>query len=214
MYNIIPKSKEWLIVDYVVNVIGTTLPGFYIFRGERIYDDYIQLCKLRICMVMQSKAWMTTSLFKEFLFFFKRSILSGISLTNRHLFILHGHRSHVMFEAIEQINFFGLDMITLPSHTFHALQPLDAACFKPFKITFKKERDISIVKRNYTKLDKITLAGWVDKALDLSFTRKNVMLAFKCIGIWPFNPRAMDSKIDLNVSYTLQNLAKEEEESK
>ncbi len=91
MYNIIPKSKEWLIVDYVVNVIGTTLPGFYIFRGERIYDDYIQLCKLRICMVMQSKAWMTTSLFKEFLSFFKRSILSGISLTTRHLFILHGH---------------------------------------------------------------------------------------------------------------------------
>jgi hypothetical protein len=31
----------------------------------------------------------------------------------------------------------GLDMITLPSHTSHVLQPLDVACFKPFKIAFK-----------------------------------------------------------------------------
>jgi len=93
---------------------------------------------------------MTTSLFKEFLSFFKRFILSGISLTNRHLFILDGHGSHVTLEAIEQVNFFGLDMITLPSHIFHELQPLDVDYFKPFKITFKKERDISMVRRIYT----------------------------------------------------------------
>ncbi len=31
----------------------------------------------------------------------------------------------------------GLDFITLPSHTSHALQPLDVTCFKPFKTTFK-----------------------------------------------------------------------------
>jgi hypothetical protein len=52
VYNIIPKSKEWLIINYVVNVVGTTLLGFYIFRGERIDDGYIQFYKPRICMVM------------------------------------------------------------------------------------------------------------------------------------------------------------------
>ncbi len=159
MYSVIPKSREWLIVNCVVNVIGTTLPGFYIFRGERICDDYIQLYKPRTCMAMQSKAWMITSLFKKFLSFFKRYILSGISLINRHLLILDGHGSHVALEAIKQAKEFGLNMITLPSHTFHAFQPLDVACFKPFKIAFKKERDITMVKRNYIQLDKITLAG-------------------------------------------------------
>jgi hypothetical protein len=46
------------------------------------------------------------------------------------------------------------------------------ACFKPFKITFGKEKDTIMVKRNYTKLNKITLVGWVDKVLNLAFTRK------------------------------------------
>ncbi len=77
------------------------------------------------------------------------------------------------------------------------------ACFKPFKIAFRKERDITLVKRNYTKLDKLKLVGWVNKALNLALTRNNIMSGFKGMGIWPFNPRAMDSKIGPSILYTL-----------
>jgi hypothetical protein len=70
VHNIIPKSKEWLSANYEMNVAKTTLPRFYIFKRERICDDYIQLYKLGTCMAIQSKAWMTPFLFKELLFFF------------------------------------------------------------------------------------------------------------------------------------------------
>jgi hypothetical protein len=39
------------------------------------------------------------------------------------------------------------------------------------------------------------------------------MLRFKGTRIWPFNPKAMDSKIGPSTIYTLQNLVKEEKES-
>jgi len=42
VYNIIPKSHEWLIVNCVVNVVRTILLGFYIFQGKRMHDDYIK----------------------------------------------------------------------------------------------------------------------------------------------------------------------------
>jgi hypothetical protein len=103
-------------------------------------------------------------------------------------------------------------MINLLSHTSHAFQPLDVVCFKPFKNDFEKERDVTMVKRNYKKLDTIILARWANKALNLIFTRKNIMSKFKNTRIWPLNPRSMDSKIDLSILYTLQ--AMEEEESK
>jgi hypothetical protein len=154
-------------------------------------------------MVMQSKAWMTTFFFKEFVSFFKRFIPSGISLTNKHLFILDGHGSDVTLEVIGQVKEFELDMITLPLPKFHAFQPLDVACFKPFKTTFRKERNITMVKRKFTEPNKITLVRWVDLALDLTLTRKNIMLRFKGIGIWPFNPRAMDLKTGPSILYTL-----------
>jgi hypothetical protein len=58
-------------------------------------------------------------------------------------------------------------MIILPLCKFHARQPLDVTCFKPFKIAFRKERDTTMVKRNYKIKIKMTLVGWVDKTLYL-----------------------------------------------
>jgi hypothetical protein len=84
---------------------------------------------------------MIAFLFKEFLFFFERLILGEIFLTNKRLVIFDGHGSHVTLEAIEQAQIFELDMVTLPSHTSHTLQSLDITCFKPFKTTFKKEKN-------------------------------------------------------------------------
>jgi hypothetical protein len=121
-------------------------------------------------MAIQPKAWMINFLFKEFLSFLKHSIPSGISQTNRHLLVLNGHGSHVTLKALKQAMAFGLDMITLPSHTSHAFQPLDVSCFKPFKITFKKERDVATTIIKYQEPNKIIFVGWVDKALDQSLT--------------------------------------------
>jgi hypothetical protein len=36
----------------------------------------------------------------------------------------------------------GLHLVTLPSHTSHALQPLDVSVFGPFKCAFWIYRDI------------------------------------------------------------------------
>jgi hypothetical protein len=114
IYKTIPKSWEWLTKNCAINAIGEVLPRFYIFKNERLRNNYIKFCKLNTCVVMQKKAWMTCFLFKELLFFFKWFIPSGMFLTNQHLLILDGHGSHVILEAIDQGQEVGLNMITLP----------------------------------------------------------------------------------------------------
>jgi len=74
---------------------------FYIFKGENIKNNYIRHCKLGTCMTMQKNAWMTCFLFKEFLSFFIKLVLGGISQSNHHLLILNGHGSYVTLEAIK-----------------------------------------------------------------------------------------------------------------
>jgi hypothetical protein len=100
-------------------------------------------------MAMQTKAWMTSFFFKEFFSFFKDFILGGISHTNHHLLVLDGHGSHVTLEALKQAMTFHLNMITLPSHTSHTLQPLNVSCFKPFKTKLKKEKDATMARSKY-----------------------------------------------------------------
>lgn len=76
-------------------VNGTILPRFYMFKGKKLCDDYIKLCKARTYMAMLKRTWTKSFLFKEFLSFFKRFIPGGISQTNIHLLILDEHGSHV-----------------------------------------------------------------------------------------------------------------------
>jgi hypothetical protein len=42
----------------------------------------------------QKIAWMTTFLFKKFIYFFNKLIPRGMFFINRHLLILDGHSSH------------------------------------------------------------------------------------------------------------------------
>jgi len=42
-------------INYVINVVGSFPPRFFIFKGERIKDDYIIDYMPWICMAMQKK---------------------------------------------------------------------------------------------------------------------------------------------------------------
>jgi hypothetical protein len=86
--------------------------------------------------------------------FFNKYVPNEFFQTNWHLIILDGLGSHVNLEAIKQSHQFGLDMITLPSHTSRALQPFNVSSnFKAFKTWFKKEIDSVVV------IEKIMLIG-------------------------------------------------------
>ncbi len=77
---------------------------------------------------MQPKAWMITILFYKWKFHFIASIQNyggNLNPINHHLFILNGHNLHVTIDVVHKTMNVGLDLITLPSHTSHALQPLD-----------------------------------------------------------------------------------------
>ncbi len=69
---------------------------------------------------------------------------------------------HVTLKAIKLAKELGLDMITLPLHTSHALQPLNVFCFKHFKITFRKVGDVTMFKNSHMEPNKISLTRWVN----------------------------------------------------
>jgi hypothetical protein len=74
---------------------------------------------------------------------------------------MDGHGSHVTLKAIEQMQEFGLNMVTLLSHTSHALQPLNVSCFKPFKSTFFLNKMYPWLDANLKNLTKLHLLdGW------------------------------------------------------
>jgi hypothetical protein len=72
----------------------------------------------------------------------------GISSSNRHLLILDGHYSYVALQVVHKATKSGLDIVMLPSHTSHYLQPLDVAVFCPFKLAFRNLQDAWTLKHS------------------------------------------------------------------
>ncbi len=98
-------------------------------------------------------------------FVFKKLVSNEMSLINRHLLVLNGHGSHFTLQIMKYAQEFRLDMITLPSHTSHALQTLNVFCFKPFKISFRKVRNVTMYRNNHMELNNVTSVGCVNYVL-------------------------------------------------
>jgi len=110
---------------------------------------------------------MTNTLFKEWIHHFLNYVqkVFGILPTNRHLLILDEYKSHMSLRIIKIAMAKGLDLLTFPSHTSHALQPLDVTCFKPFKMFFRAYKDKWTLSHPGQMPIKEDLAQWVSEGL-------------------------------------------------
>ena len=195
--SITPDSREWITVLTCVNAAEQWIPNFYIFKGVRHTKNYTILCEEGATQGLQKKGWMDTYNFScwidHFTFLKEKKRLLSPSL--RHLLILDGHKSHVSLEVVEKARRKGLDMITLPSHTSHGLQPLDVSCFGLVKQHFRAFRNAWNIQHPTKACKKETLAQWMSLALQKGLTTSNIRNGFKACGIWPLNFDAMNGKM-------------------
>jgi len=83
-------------------------------------------------------------------------------------------------------------LLTFPSHTTHALQPLDVSCFKPFKTAFRAYRDRWTLSH---------VASWVSWALKKALTKENITSGFRATGIFPLNRHVVDKKFGPSLNF-------------
>jgi hypothetical protein len=138
-------------------------------------------------MAMQEKAWMTGHLFKSWIGHFVKNVREyglEISLVCRLLLTLDGHGSHITMDVVKTACSVGLDLLTLPSHTSHAMQPLDVSWFKPFKQAFRLLGDVWTLRNKSRGANKEVLAKWVSTALEKALSEKNIKSGFRATGIF------------------------------
>ena len=209
VHSIVPDQREWLSVLVCINAGGLAIPSFYVFRGTRFRQNYIERCEPGATMAMQPRAWMTTYLFSAWLSHFIESVQrhGGISQERRHLLILDGHNSHVTLDVVREARAAGLDILTLPAHTSHAMQPLDVSILKPFKLHFRAYRDYWTSRNMSQPANKTTLAQWVSLGLRKALTSSNIVSGFRGTGIWPINPAAMNRHLTPSEIFCEPNIA-------
>ena len=112
----------------------------------------------------------------------------------KHIIILDGHHSHKTLAAVEYARAHGIDMVTLPPHCTHKMQPLDRTLFKALKSGYNLAADTWMVANPGKRITFFEMAGIFTTAYNKSATIEKAVNGFRVCGLWPFNDQIFDEE--------------------
>jgi hypothetical protein len=109
------------------------------------------------------------------------------------LLVLDGHNSHCTYGFCKFAEKHHIIIICLPSHTTHALQPCDVACFGPLASAWKSE--VNSASADFVEITKRNLLVFYTKARERALKKSTIISAFAKTGIWPFDRHALNPSV-------------------
>lgn len=88
--------------------------------------------------------------------------------------------------------------ISLPPHSSHLLQPLDVGCFSVLKRRYSQEIEV-FIKAHINHITKAEFFIAFQKAYNRTMTKENIKAGFSGAGLFPYNPQAVLSKLDVKL---------------
>ncbi|CAM1298231.1 Uncharacterised protein r2_g780 [Pycnogonum litorale] len=109
------------------------------------------------------------------------------SKDNKQLIILDGHHSHKSSEAIELCIERGIELITLPPHCTHKMQPLDKTFFKAFKSAYNAASTGWMVANAGRRITMYEICQIFATAYNKCASIEKAVNGFRSCGLWPLN---------------------------
>ncbi|KAF2905483.1 hypothetical protein ILUMI_00695 [Ignelater luminosus] len=184
----------------IVSAAGTYLPPALVFPRKYFKAHMLAGAPAGSLGVANTSGWMTSDLFIQVLDHFIR--FANICFENPMLLIYDNHESHISLATVEKARKFGVDILTLPPHCSHRMQPLDVSVFGPFKSYYNAAVDFWMLRNPGIPMTIYQVAECVGEAHPKAFTPANIIAGFKRSGIYPLNRSVFFEADFLNASVT------------
>lgn len=172
-------------LQLAVSAGGHYLPPMLIF-SKNLPRDLASLPDSWKC-VSSSKGYMDSDLFVQWL---EESFIPHCGRARPVLLIMDNLGAHMTPRAIDVAKANGIELLCLPPHSTHLLQPLDVRIFHLLKHNIAK-----VASRLGFQLSRVTrgqLPALIKYALSM-LSENDIFEAFRLTGIHPFNPAVVDS---------------------
>ena len=167
------------------NAGGQFVPPTMIFPRARMNASLMNGAPPGAIGMCTKSGWTDEDCFVKWLQHFISTVRP--SPDNRHLLILDGHASHKSLHAVELARESGVDIITLPPHCTHRLQPLDVSWFKPLKAAYSAAADSWMRANPGRRISEFEISAIFSTAYLKCASAEKIVSGFRVSGVWPFD---------------------------
>jgi len=187
-YEAQPGRQEWVTVIECVSVTGEKIPPYIIFKGQNIMTNWLPKERPKGWkFAANAKGWTNNFHGVEWLKHFNLATQKQLrSSDDYRLLICDGHDSHISAEFVSICIRNRIDLLLLPPHSSHLLQPLDVGVFAPLKRAISTQVS-RFVRSGIRRIQKVEWLERFIEARENGITKENIIAGWRGAGLFPEN---------------------------
>jgi hypothetical protein len=193
----IQGRQEWITAIEVVDAAGVVGPPLLIFKSKHLSTGWVPDHAPPDWSFTTSKSGWTsdshgyqwlTEVFEPW----SRQRLPDPAA--RRMLIMDGHSSHVTARVISFCMQNAIDLLIMPPHCSHVLQPLDVSVFAPLKRALGKETD-KVARLDSSRIARVQWTEMYIRAHKTAFSMSNICSGWRATGLYPLYPGVVLDKV-------------------
>jgi hypothetical protein len=183
----ISGRQEWITAIECIGASGVALPPLLIFKAKYTNTAWIPASTPKNWKFSTSTSgWTSDNHAYEWL----TTLFEPETRRNdgkRRLLLLDGHGSHLTARFIAFCIDKSIDLVVLPPHTSHILQPLDVGVFSPLKRALSTEIE-KLFRLDTRRIPRIEWTEAYITARNRALIPRSIESSFRASGIYPLSP--------------------------
>lgn len=182
-------KQEWVTVIECINAAGAALPPLLIFKAKHTNSAWIPTdAPLDWRFSTSNSGWTSDSHGFEWLNTVFEPNTRPEDPNQRRLLVMDGHSSHITASFIAYCMKHSTDLLILPPHTSHLLQPLDVGVFAPLKRALAEETD-AVSRLDSSRISRVDWVSKLMRARSRALVSSNILAGWRGAGLEPFKPQ-------------------------
>ena len=171
-----PGQQEWVMVIECISASRSKIPPYVIFKGEHLVSTWLPATlPPDWTFAVNSKGWTNDFHGIHWIKHFNTHTKPLLTSPEDYLVLLcDGHGSHISAAFISYSLQNRIDIILLPPHSSHLLQPLDVAIFGPLKSALAN-RQSRLFRSGIRRIEKIAWLEHFMEAREEAIHEKNIL---------------------------------------
>lgn len=181
------------------NPCGDIVKAFIILPKLQSLSPQLHIFSHNVTFCSSKKGWITNELWKiwashfvSWLTHYRCNLPKNIR-NEKILLISDGHSSRASLQVLDLFRQENIELLILPAHVSHILQPFDVGIGGPLKIAFRKRLNETLAEFKNSTLSRSAakrlwyVSSFLD-AISISMTLSNCKTAFAKSGLYPYDP--------------------------